>query len=456
MKRERESVISRKEALAAKRRRRQRRVRRMITLAAAVLVAVCAAVWAAYELGWFGPYGASDHAVQQDNEAGPSNGAGESADDADGEGTADGDEHVGEVTDSDDGGNAGEGRNADGEGEGDSGMQGPAEPERETITFTFVGDVMMAGNVGRLVAEKGYDYPFQHVADRLRSADWTVANLETSVTERGTPEQKQYTYRTSPKALPAIKDAGIDVVSLANNHVLDYGREGFLDTLDHLQAAEIGYVGAGRNEAEAYRPHFVETGGIRAAILGFSMVVPHVSWKAEGEQPGVAETYDYTRPVAAIEKAAEEADLVVVMVHWGEERNPYPNAKQKEMARRYIDAGADLVIGSHPHVLQGAERYKDRWIFYSLGNFVFTTNDKFRETWDTVILNASCTKDGECELAAEPVNNAWALPRPLEGDEANRVLSRLSEISINARVEADGRIAALDNANADTEGRAAP
>ena len=444
-------MISRKEAMAAKRRRRQRHARKMLLLAAAVFVAACAALWAAYEFGWFGEKDASGNTAQKNDGGGPSgDGAGEPAGESGGEDTVGGEQ----AEESADGGeNAGGGRDEAGEGERPSGTTEPANASRDTITFTFVGDVMMAGNVGRLVADKGYDYPFQHVADRLRAADWTLANLETPISERGEPEQKQYAYRTSPKALPAIKDAGIDVVNLANNHVLDYGREAFLDTLDHLQSAEIGYVGAGRNEEEAYRPLFVETEGIRVAILGFSMVVPDVSWKAAGDQPGVAETYDYTRPVEAIRKAAEEADLVVVMAHWGEERNPHPVAKQTEMAHRYIDAGADLVIGSHPHVLQGAEKYKDRWIFYSLGNFVFTTNE-VKETWDTVILNATCTKDGACELSAEPVNNAWALPRPLEGAEAERVLSRLSEISINARVEADGKIVALDHA--DPDGIAAP
>lgn len=329
-----------------------------------------------------------------------------------------------------------------------AGAQGGRQPAN--VTLSFVGDVMMAGNVERLVEQHGYDYPFQNVREMLLKSDLSVANLETSVTEGGEPEDKQYVYRTKPKALAAMRDHGIRLVTLANNHSMDYGVEGFLDTLDHLEQAGILHVGAGRNEAEAYRPAVVELNGVRTAFLGFSMVVPHASWKAEGDRPGVAQTYDYRQPTEAIRKARQEADLVVVLVHWGEERKEEPNGRQKEMARRYIDAGADLVVGSHPHVLQGAEQYKGKWIFYSLGNFIFTTNDN-PLTWESVILNASCTKEGACDLSVVPVRNAWALPTPLEGEEAARVFGRLSDLSINAKVNGDGSIEAVPDSGGEGE-----
>jgi poly-gamma-glutamate synthesis protein (capsule biosynthesis protein) len=325
------------------------------------------------------------------------------------------------------------------------------QPDTETgaaemdgsASFAFVGDVMMAGNVGKLVLDKGYDYPFERVGDLLREADFTAANLETPITDRGEPLDKQWVYRTPPDAVPAFVRAGIDLFTLANNHILDYGRIGLLDTFAYLEEASLLYVGAGRNEEQAFAPAIVDLNGIRTAFLGFSRVVPDNTWKAGSDRPGVAQTYDHTSATAAIAQAAKEADLVIVLAHWGDERVPLPNRFQVDLARRYIDAGADLVVGSHPHVLQGFERYKDRWIAYSLGNFVFTTNPN-PKTWDSAVLQATCSKSGECELNVVPVNNAYAHPEPLDGDERLRILRELSELSLNAAVRDDGMVTPAD------------
>ena len=328
-----------------------------------------------------------------------------------------------------------------GEGEPAPPQQGEAAGPDARVTFAFVGDVMMAGNVAKLAEEKGYDYPFELVSGVLGSADIAAGNLETPITERGEPLDKTWVYRTSPKAVPAFVKAGFDVFNLANNHVLDYGTVGLTDTFKYLNEASLHYTGAGMNDEEAFAPVILERSGIRVAFLGFSRVVPDGTWKAGRDHPGVAPTYNYTRAVEAIERAEQEADVVVVVVHWGEEREPYPNEIQVELARRYVDAGADLVIGSHPHVLQGIESYKGKWIAYSLGNFVFTTNNN-RKTWDSIILKATCTGSGDCELEAVPVNNAWAHPEPLEGEERLRILRELSQLSLNASVQDSGKVAA--------------
>jgi poly-gamma-glutamate synthesis protein (capsule biosynthesis protein) len=314
---------------------------------------------------------------------------------------------------------------------------GPANDER--VTLAFVGDVLLGSTVETILRRNGFDYPYHDVKALLSQADLAVANFESPVTERGTEQDKQYVYRTSPKALPAFKEAGFDLVNLANNHVLDYGEIGLLDTLDALDQAGIRRVGAGRDANEAYKPAIVEKKGIKIAFLGVSRVVPEVSWKAGKNHPGVAETYDWTRPVKEIAEAKKAADIVVVLAHWGEERKDRPLDYQVQLARRYIDAGADLVVGSHPHVLQGIEYYKGKWIAYSLGNFIFTTNN-VAATLETIILEAACTRQGECELKATPIFTQYARPQIMSADKAKALFSRLSNISYQAKVEPDGAI----------------
>ena len=317
-------------------------------------------------------------------------------------------------------------------------------PFAPSVVFHFVGDVMFAGNVADLLARHGYDYPYRHVRGLLDAADVTVANLETPVTEAGEPQTKEYVYRSSPAALPALREAGVDLVTLANNHSMDYGIPGLLDTMAYLDRAGIAYVGAGRNIDEAYTPKTLDIRGVRAAFVGLTRVYSEPWWQA-GRDPGVAGTYDYRLPQAlnAIRRAKSEADLVVVYVHWGVERRETPADYQRELARRYVDAGADLVVGSHPHVLQGFERYKGKWIAYSLGNFIFTVN-RYEPTWDSMVLRATCRPaDGSCALRVFPVSVAKAAsPVPMEGEEALRVLRKLSALSseLGAAVRDDGGV----------------
>ncbi|MDT9724933.1 CapA family protein [Xylanibacillus composti] len=329
----------------------------------------------------------------------------------------------------------------------DGGEEGIASG-KEIVRLAFVGDVLLGSTVSGLLENYGYDYPYTHVKELLQKPDLTVANLETPITDRGEPVDKTYVYRSSPQALPAFKEAGFDVVNLANNHILDFGAEGLLDTLQYLKEAGIYHVGAGKNGQEAFAPVYVDQDGIRVAFLGFSHVVPTVDWKARNMSereptghPGVADTYDYTRPVETIAKASEQADLVIVLVHWGVEREESPRPYQVDLARRYIDAGADLIVGSHPHVLQSFEQYNGKWIAYSLGNFIFTTNDNPR-TWESSILEAACTKDGECELHITPVLTKAAQPVVMEGEEGRALLSRLDALSDGVRIETDGRLVA--------------
>jgi poly-gamma-glutamate capsule biosynthesis protein CapA/YwtB (metallophosphatase superfamily) len=221
--------------------------------------------------------------------------------------------------------------------------------------------------------------------------------------------------------------------------VMDYGAEGLTDTFSHLNHAGILYMGAGRNAEEAFKPVIVEKKGMKIAFLGFSRVVPDNSWKAGVNHPGVADAYNPNLPAEAVKKAREQADLVIVIAHWGVERMDTPEKYQTDLAHRFIDAGADLVIGGHPHVLQGFEQYRGKWIAYSLGNFIFTTNN-VRETLDTMILNASCSKDRKCELNAVPVFTQWAKPVVMNAEDSRKLFEHLAKVSFGAAVDSGGNI----------------
>ncbi|MED1916038.1 CapA family protein [Bacillus thuringiensis] len=312
--------------------------------------------------------------------------------------------------------------------------------QKTSVQLTFVGDIMMSGNVEKTLLANSYDYPYKHVSSLFLQDDITIANLETPITETGVAAQnKAYVYKSSPLAVPAMKNAGIDVVNLANNHSMDQGVPGLLDTFDALDENRIEYVGAGKDASRAYSPVFIEKNGIKIAILGFSRVIPETSWYAGHSQPGMAASYDPSLAVKAIQEAKNQADLVVVIAHWGKERADYPVDHQKELSRAYIDAGADLIVGGHPHVLQGFERYNDKWIAYSLGNFIFTRSNE-PKTWETMVLQANCTKSGDCELTMLPFHAELGQAVPMNASNGAALLKRIESISESVDIQSDGRI----------------
>ncbi len=316
----------------------------------------------------------------------------------------------------------------------------PEQNPSEQINLAFVGDIMMGANVDKLLQKHGYDYPYLHISSILQDADITAGNMENPITDRGEAiEDKSYVFRTSPMAIPDLVKSGFDVFNLANNHTLDYGLVGLQDTIRLLREAGLYGVGAGMNQEEAYEPVIIEKNGVRVAYIGLTKVVPDVSWKADKNIPGLAETYNYTRPIKAIQSASEVSDMVVVIVHWGIEGETEARIDERELAHRYIDAGADLVIGSHPHVLQAIESYKGKWIAYSLGNFIFTTNGK-SGTNESVIIQASCSKLGDCKLNVVPVLAEYAQPKLMEDEAAKVIFQHLTDISYFAEVREDGSV----------------
>ncbi|MGW8956380.1 CapA family protein [Paenibacillus sp. NPDC055715] len=317
---------------------------------------------------------------------------------------------------------------------------GTASP---TVMLHFIGDVQFFGKVEQRLEKNGFDFPYQYLGNLFRKDDLTIANLETPVTTGGVGAlNKTYVYKSSPKALTALAAAGIDAVNLANNHILDQGTDGLLDTLKYLKEDDIAYTGAGRNAKEAYAPHYFERKGIKIALLGATRVMPEANWNAGVKQPGVAGAYDSTAIVKSIREAREQADLVIVIAHWGKERVTVLEPHQTELSHAFIDAGADLVIGGHPHVLQGMEQYKGKWIAYSTGNFIFSKST-VPATWDTAIFQATCTRTGACSMKLTPYRAELGQPVPLKDAEASKILQGVAAMSPgNVSVGADGIVTA--------------
>lgn len=309
------------------------------------------------------------------------------------------------------------------------------------LTFNFAGDMMFAGKVEGMLKEKGYDYPFEHLGELFHNDDLTIANLETPVTTSGVDAMnKQYVYKSSPKALDALKKAGMDGVGLANNHILDQGVSGLLDTLKYLDKSGIQYAGAGKDADEAYAPTYFTRQGVKIALIAFSRVVPHEDWHAGKGKPGVAQVYTPDKALKSITTARTKADIVIVMAHWGKERELHPIKNQTELAHQFVDAGADLVIGAHPHVLQGLEQYKGKWIAYSTGNFIFTKS-LTESTWRTAVFATTCTPKGDCKIKLIPFHTEVGQPVPMSDKEGQQLFQDIEKLSIGGvRINKDGNV----------------
>ena len=243
-----------------------------------------------------------------------------------------------------------------------------AEGSTDTVRLVFVGDIMLDDGPGRLIARGGD--PLVPFARELADADYTIGNLECPIASVGKAmESKIFAFRADPRVVDRLKGR-FDALAVANNHSGDYGKAAFLETLAHLDRASIPYFGGGRDLASAHAPLWIEKKGLRIALLSYNEYKPR-AFEAGPDWPGIAWSED-SQVVSDIRAArAAGADLVIPFMHWGWEREPAPTERQRQLARRMVDAGADLVVGGHPHVTQGAEYYRGKLIVYSLGNFVF-------------------------------------------------------------------------------------
>lgn len=319
---------------------------------------------------------------------------------------------------------------------------GPPEGKEQTnLRLIMVGDILLASTIEKLMDAQGEDYPWVKVKNHLQEADLAIGNLETSVATVGKAVYKQYTFQARPSALKEAKAAGIDVLTTANNHTLDFGTESLLETLRNLNKYEIKTAGAGRNEKEAFKPATLKVKGKKIAVLAASRVIPTPDWRAQDNQPGLATTYDPTLLLEAIKTAKKTNDLVIVSVHWGKELASYPEKYQVHLAHQYIDAGADIVLGHHPHVLQGFELYQGKVIAYSMGNFIFTSRSEI--TRDSAMLVVEQDQEGQLHPSVIPVFITAGQPAPVDLDDPNHdILSKLRQLSqpFNTTLDKSGNV----------------
>jgi poly-gamma-glutamate synthesis protein (capsule biosynthesis protein) len=278
------------------------------------------------------------------------------------------------------------------------------------------------------IAAGHLEYPFQYVAPYLRDADVTVGNVESALGDIGEPAPKHYPFQAPPEAAEALALAGFDVVSLANNHAGDYGMDALLQGIDLLRAQNVAPIGAGANDAEAHAPHVVEVNGLRVAFLGYVHVPVEAStafdtatWTATADGPGLAwaDPERIRQDVAAIRP---EVDLVVVVLHSGYEYIEEPSEPQVAAAQAAAEAGADLVVGHHAHILQGVGYHEEGVIAYGLGNFAFEIDGPP----ETAILNVWLDADGVRQLEVRPaIVTERGLPRLAEPWEAAPILDRV-------------------------------
>ena len=305
-------------------------------------------------------------------------------------------------------------------GAGFAAGQQAAEPPRQR-TLLYVGDVMLSRAVGaRMQSGNDWTFPFQKVADSLAAADLTFANLECPVSDAGRNRHHLYSFRADPKVIEGLKFAGFDVVSVANNHMYDWGPEALVDTVRRLREAGIRPVGAGANDLEAHYPVLDDVGGLRLAFLAYVDVEPKDATAAP-DKPGVA-WIEPERVLADIRFARPLADLVIVSLHWGVEYATQPGRQQVDFAHRMIDSGADLVVGTHPHVVQPVEEYNGRWIAYSLGNCIF--DQKGPGTRSGLMLQAKVAGKRISEVIQMPITITPTFQATLKaGEEAQPVVA---------------------------------
>ena len=300
----------------------------------------------------------------------------------------------------------------------------------ESITILAVGDMYLGGSAGAFLKQRGYSYLFEATKDIVANADIAVANLEAPATNHEEVfMEKEFVIKTRPEAIDAIKAAGFDVVTLANNHIMDYGAIGLKDTIELLDKAKIRYTGAGNDLKHARRPAIVNVKGKKIAFLAYSKVFPE-EFYAANESSGTAPGFiEYVRD--DIKNIKKSADIIIVSIHWSEELLKYPKEYQVKLAHFAIDSGASLVIGHHPHVIQGIEKYKDGLILYSLGNFIFGSYSKFGAEGMIVVVQFMNNQISSAEIIPLNVINEEVLfqPRPLTDERASAVIQDIQEIS---------------------------
>ncbi|MBQ9361705.1 MAG: CapA family protein [Lachnospiraceae bacterium] len=317
----------------------------------------------------------------------------------------------------------------------------------EPVTILFAGDMNFDRRYANMnsLASRGGEIDGaldEDIIAAMRDADITMINNEFPYSDRGTPTAgKKFTFRAEPETVRYLNDLGVDIVGLANNHAYDYGPDALLDTMDTLSGADIRYVGAGRDIAEAMTPQYIDAGGMTIAFTAATQIersLPPDTKEATETEPGVLRTLDPEKYIQVISEADENADFTIAFVHWGSENVFEYEAAQRELAEKYAKAGADLIIGAHPHVLQGFEFVGDVPVVYSMGNFWFNS-----KTLDSCMIEATVNEGELTELRFIPCIQKGCFTSMLhegEGDFERILADELSRSAANVELSEEGII----------------
>lgn len=321
-----------------------------------------------------------------------------------------------------------------------------AEETEEPDTYTTAviaaaGDTTQSDIFGDATSWRDMTYPFEDVAELFRNADLAFVNLETSVSTRGESEKKEgYGFRTDPKFLEVYTEAGIDIVSCANNHTRDFGMDALSDTFAHLDEYGIRYVGAGVNKTEAEKLEIFELNGITVGFTAINMINMNPTWYATDERAGLncVDSWECERQLELISEYDKRCDVLFVSVHWGLEYYNTITDEQQEFAHKLCDSGADIILGHHPHVLQPIEAYQGSVIFYSMGNFLFYKMDD--DAGKTALFEIEIDKNGFVGGKIHPVfiTNCKSVLLGEENEMRGEILELIRGISLPYGVEIDG------------------
>jgi poly-gamma-glutamate capsule biosynthesis protein CapA/YwtB (metallophosphatase superfamily) len=307
---------------------------------------------------------------------------------------------------------------APGQAATDAVMGGGRTPSGQPVILAFGGDVHFEGVIRPLLADPAT--ALASIEPVMSRADIAVVNLETAITERGTPAPKQYLFRAPASAFAALRAGGVKVATMANNHGMDYGVVGLQDSMTAAAATNFPLIGIGADAAAAYAPYRVTVHGQRIAIVGATQVLDEnliSAWTAGDGKPGLASAKDVPRLIEAVREARRDADTVVVDLHWGTEQVNCPTPAQRELAPQLIAAGADAVVGSHAHVLLGAGYLDGAYVDYGLGNFVFYASGG--PGAQSGVLTLTVRGRAVTDANWTPAMIAAGVPRPLTGDAAD-------------------------------------
>ncbi|MBQ7767137.1 MAG: CapA family protein [Lachnospiraceae bacterium] len=319
-----------------------------------------------------------------------------------------------------------------------------ALPDKDTVTFTFAGDVLLDEEYAVMSTYRANGSVLEEcidpeLLDIMRGSDIFMINNEFPYTNRGTPlANKAFTFCADPANVQVLKDMGVDIVSLANNHASDYGEISLLDTLDTLEGAGIPYVGAGRDLDEASKVVFYQNGDVKIGIVSATEVERLATPDTKGataDSPGTFRCFQNDALEEVIREAKKECDFLIVYVHWGTESTDEPDWSQPGQAADFTAAGADVVIGAHPHVLQEIAYVNDVPVFYSLGNYWFNSKSQ-----DSCLVTLEIGEEGLVSAKFIPCRTESSRTYLATGEEATRILDYMRGLSEGVSIDADGYV----------------